>query len=54
MSFTVAMLGFFFLMAMLLVRSWGLGQLPLPKRPQRRPRPEERTAASLQPTHLRD
>ena len=51
MSSTVALLGFFLLAAMLMARSWILGQWSIPKRPQRRPHPEERTAASLHATH---
>ena len=51
MSLTVAMLGFLFLMAMLLARSWTLSQRSLPNDQQCRPLPERRTAAALQASH---
>ena len=54
MSFTVAVLGFFFLVAVLLAKSRSLGQPSLPKRPPRHPQPEERTAGSPLAAHLRD
>jgi hypothetical protein len=54
MSLTVAVLGFFFLVAVLLAKSRSLAQPSLPKRPPRHPQPEERTPGSPLAAHLRD